>query len=348
MEIATRVWLMIAGVAASAGEIAPILSVRHEWEAVSATFSPDGKILAAGSGHTGIILWDSASGKELRRIFGKDVGDSIAFAPDGKTLAAARIWRADEEAGNIDLWEVGTGKRCRRLRADGNLVRCIAFSPDGKLLVAHSQWGLHQRGAVRVWDVGAGKEILKIPTNSAGHTIAISPDGKLLAFDVEYTVRLCETATGKELFKLEGHQEVGAPGAATSGYLNAVTFSRDGKLLASASCDNMARIWEVATGKALHVLEGHRGFVNAIAFFPDGKRIVTGGEDGTMRVWDVATGEQLLEIQAHGVGNRQDGDRRKDVFALSFSPDGKRLVSGGRDTAVKLWDGSTIIKQSLR
>src|SRR5262249_7932700 len=157
------------------------------------------------------------------------------------------------------------------------LIRCVAFSPDGKLLAAHST-----ADAVWVWTVATGKELRKIPTNSAGHTIAFSPNGKLLAFDVDYTVRLCQTETGKELLTLQGHQEVVRNGGTTSGYINALAFSPDGKLLASASCDNMARIWDVATGKGLHVLEGHQGFVNTVAFFPDGKTLATGGEDGTI------------------------------------------------------------------
>ena len=107
----------------------------------------------------------------------------------------------------------------------------------------------------------------------------------------------------------------------------------------------MARLWDVSTGKNLHVLEGHEGFVNAVAFFPGGKLLVTGGEDGTIRVWDVATGRQLRKVQAHQMGKRQDGDRRRDIFSLAFSPDGQMLASGGRDTAVKVWAVRSLLKQ---
>lgn len=344
MQIATGTLFLLGWIASMGGEPAPVLVVNHQWEAVSVAFSPDGRVLAAGSDHTGIILWDASDGKEIRKIDGANVGDYIAFSPNGKTLASTRTWQQGEAGGIVHLWEVDTGKSCGRLKGDANLIRCIAFSPDGKRLAGHSQRGTARVGAVRVWEVVTGKELLHIPTNSAGHTIAFSPDGKLLAFDVEYTVRLCQSDTGKELLKLEGHQEVISNRGITSGYLNALAFSPDGKRLASASCDNMARIWDATTGKTLQVLEGHAGFVNTVAFFPDGKTVVTGGEDGTIRCWHVATGEQRNRIQAHGIGKRQDGDRRKDVFALSFSPDGKKLASGGRDTAVKVWDAASVLK----
>jgi WD40 repeat protein len=234
---------------------------------------------------------------------------------------------------------VTTGKSSGQLRGDEALIRCVAFSPDGKRLAVHSQ-----RGAVRVWDIASGKELLKVPTDSAGHTIAFSPDGKLLAFDVEYTIRLCQADTGKELCKLEGHQDVIHNRGSSSGYLNALVFSPDGKRLASAGCDGMGRVWDTTTGKLLHVLEGHRGFVNAAAFFTDCKRLATGGEDGTIRIWETTTGKQIGQVQAHETANRPDGDRRKDVFALAVSPDGKRLASCGRDTAVKVWGVTSLLK----
>lgn len=337
--------LLLLGLLGFLGEEpTPILVVNHRREPVSVAFSPDGKILAAGAGYTGIVFWDALTGKEKSRIDGDNVGDNIIFSPDGKILAAARNWRQGKEGGVVQLWEVATGKLRGQLEGDENLIRCAAFSPNGRLLAGHSQWGEERVGAVRVWDLTKEKELLHIPTNSIGHTIAFSPDGKLLAFDVRYTIRLCQAQTGKELLKLEGHQEVATGRGLTSGYLNAVAFSPDGKLLASASCDNTARLWDVATGKAVQVLEGHQGFVNCVAFFPACKTLATGGEDGTIRCWDLNTGRQLSVLQAHGRGKRDDGDERQNVFALCFSPDGNRLASGGQDTTVKVWEVEAILK----
>jgi WD40 repeat protein len=110
----------------------------------------------------------------------------------------------------------------------------------------------------------------------------------------------------------------------------AVDFSPDGRTLAIAVYDNVAKLLDVDGGKEKATLR-HPKEVRAVSFSPDGRRLATACWDGALRVWDVASGTEKVTCQ----GNR---DR---IFGVQFSPDGKLLVSAGGDDGVKLWDAAT-------
>jgi eukaryotic-like serine/threonine-protein kinase len=109
-----------------------------------------------------------------------------------------------------------------------------------------------------------------------------------------------------------------------------VAFSPDGQRLATDGKKNTVIIWNVETGRELQTLEGHNGEVYTVAFSPDedGRWIASAGEDSAVKIWDSRSGAFIRNFRGHtGL-----------VSSLAFSPDGRRLVSGSRDTTVKVWD----------
>jgi WD40 repeat protein len=244
---------------------------------------------------------------------------SVAFSPDGKTLASG------SSDSTVILWEATTGKRIGQpLSVSGNTsaVNSVAFSPDGKTLAAG-----RSDSTVILWDVASGKPIRQ---PLSGHTygvfsIAFSPDGKTLASGGgDHTVILWDVATGKR---------IGQPLTGHTNWVNSVTFSPDGKTLASGSWDNTIILWDVETGKPIgQPLSGHTDVVASVAFSPDGKTLASGSWDNTIILWDVESDKpigQPLTGHTHG------------VTSVDFSPDGKTLVSGSNDHTVILWDVAT-------
>ncbi len=110
-----------------------------------------------------------------------------------------------------------------------------------------------------------------------------------------------------------------------------VAFSRDGRLLATASGDGTARLWDPATGECLRTLAGHTNTVWGVAFRPDGRLLATASSDKTARLWDPATGECLRTLTGH----------TRWVYGVAFSPDGRLLATTSDAGTARLWDPAT-------
>ncbi len=329
-------------------------------------FSPDGQMIAS-AGRNGLVhLWEATSGKSLRH-FGQPETEvqGMAFSPDGKTIAVGvHDYSEKAKANFISLWHIATGKETRRLPGHKNRFSGyyrVLFAPDGKHL-ASAAGDL----TVRVWDTATGQEVWRLD-NYPFPSIAFSADGKALLIGCNRrnvgiareraAIHWVDPATSQVIRKMEE----GLPARLTDLALSPdgktlagsfigttilwdmpaaselrrwktsdpgpefVSFSPDGKKLASVDYYRNVQVWEVTTGQQLRSLDTP-GVCSNTAFSPDGKRLAC-GIHYRVRLFNVTTGQEILPSVGH----------HNLVSNLSFSRDGTVLASTGYDATIQLW-----------
>ncbi|MHA4816607.1 WD40 repeat domain-containing serine/threonine protein kinase [Streptomyces aculeolatus] len=235
-----------------------------------AAYAPDGRILATRNGRD-VVLRDADTGEQ--RLALKYPGwaasvASVAFSPDGRTLATGGSDRA------IRLWDVQTGDPGLVLKGHGGWVTSLAFSPDGRGIV-----GGGDSGTPRMWDVGTGEPRWEFP-RGAYISLAFSPDGAVLAAAFGGTpVHLKDARTGEDLRVLEGRTEG----------RTALAFGTDGRTLATGDDKGVICLWDTATGDQRLAIDAHQGPILCLAFAPGGRILASGGQDRVIRLWDIRT-----------------------------------------------------------
>ena len=240
-----------------------------------------------------------------------------AFAPDGKTLAAA-----GHDGKTIYSWTVDGGAPVQQFQGHQGGVEAVAFAPNGKTLASASA-----DATIRLWDVATGRESGRLLGHSSEvRQVAFAPGGRILASSGDDdTVRLWDVASGQQL------RQFPALSGAVQSRAGAV-FAPDGQtLVAEGGTSKIIRLWDVATGKEVRRLDGrHQQRVGRVAFAPDGQTLAS-TDAGQVHLWSVSTGRNSAPIACGEMSSEAN---------VAFRPDGKALFAESQQRLC-LWDVAT-------
>jgi WD40 repeat protein len=331
----------------SAGEdrllrAADVATGRELWRRPLDTQDASRLVVLSGDGSTlalpqlvfgesgGVLILDAITGKVRRRLADRrraaegkvEVLDLCILSHDGRLLVAH-----GSEDPVLTVWDVGTGKRLREIRAE-NLA---ALSPDGKSLAVLTRDPEQKTARLSFWDVASGKRgrTVTVPTGT-GSALHFLPDGRrLLAFGpTGQSLNLIDAATGKRLQRFPVRENNGED----FGDVPDFAVSPDGKRVCVATQEGVT-LWEIATGKqvaALPTVPARDERATCVAFSPDGRSLaVSAGQ--TVTVLDLATKRPRREVTGHS----------GPVHGLAFSPSGAQLLSSSEEGVAMLWDART-------
>ncbi len=274
----------------------------------SVAFSPNGGTIVSLDSY--VRIWDINTQKLIKTIDPKSYVRSIAYSPDGETLACGT------RENTILRWDVDTWEQKTTFEAHTKGLSCINYSSNGKTLASGS-WDK----TIRLWNSNTGELLNTLIGHTDGvHDVAFSPNGGTLASGgSEGTIRFWDVATGKLIRTIDTQSE---------NCIDSVAYSPDGKTIACTS-DNGAdgiRFWDVSTGDLIKTV-AVKAAAFSVEFSPDGSTFASGGI-GELSVWDAKTYSIVKTFTGH----------IEPVYSVVYSPDGKTLASGCRDSTVIIWD----------
>jgi WD40 repeat protein len=268
----------------------------HQSTVTNVSFSPDGKRIASGCEDGMIKLWDAASGTELATLKGHQ-GEvtNVSFSPDGTRLASAA--GSASGSGEIKIWDAAIETESTAFIGHLHRITSVSFSPDGTLIASGSG-----DNTIKLWNVSTGTVQITLMTKSVSH----------------------RGFSENERSELEA-----APSSYYTRGVTSVSFSPDGKRIASGIEDGTIKLWDTLTGSEMGTLKGHADNVKSVIFSPNGTRLASGSDERSIKIWDAATGRELTTLKGHA----------DSVNSVSFRPDGTGLASGSLGP-IKLWEAA--------
>ena len=205
----------------------------------------------------------------------------------------------------IKIWEPATGNIVKEIRHPSGIAY-MDLSADGNYLVTGGY-----DSVVRLWNInGILLKEFKGHSGTVWHVSMSADNKKIVSGGNDAVINIWDTETGALLHKLRGHERI----------VWSVKFSPDGKTIASSSFDFTIKFWDVAEGRLLWDNHQHKETVVDIAFSHDGKLLASTSDDKTIKLWNIAEQKMVRDMKVP-----------EHVQAVAFSPDDKRLITGGRD-----------------
>ena len=308
-----------------AGANDPVLLRGHTSAVCRVELSPDGQSLVSGGIDGTIKVWDLAHVNQSPILRGHETYlGGLAFNGDGDQLSSIDV------SGVMRTWRMNDGKQLHVSQSQDVDELTARVSPSGKSIA----WIGKSREAMVVRDVATGRQVRINWPDHLPIGLTLSPDDKLLAA-ANLTNRgglaIWNIANGRQLAALD---DIKLPTMAGPFW---TAFSPDTKLLA-ISQDSGVLLWDWHAGKSRQILENPGMRSTVLAFSADGVLLVAAAVDATrsgvatVRIWDLQADELLSECHIAG----------QQIAALTFSPDGRRLASGGTTSSqqgiLNLWD----------